>query len=140
MSKFDENNDCSFSQFIYRSLTHHLYPCHSRPPQACLPVMAPQYRGLTSLLHCSRWRHSLWDSSSNVESLKRQHEKTMKVSLAPSAGRSPLLTCTMFTWVHGFLSTQKRIGTHNVDKTSWAFLYFIHQERQIMELVLNTHF
>lgn len=56
-----------------RHVTHHLCPYHSKPPQACLPVMALQCRGLISSLHCSRWKHSRWGSSSHAESLKEEN-------------------------------------------------------------------
>ena len=51
-------------------LTHRPCPYRSRPPQTCRPATAPLCRDLISSLHCSRWRHSQWDSSSHAGSLK----------------------------------------------------------------------
>lgn len=41
------------------------------------------------------------------------------------------------TWVEGFLSTHKRVGTDNVDQAAGTCFYFLHQKCQIMDLVLK---
>lgn len=67
-TRAERGNTTGFdSMHVY--VTHHLCPYHSRPPQACQPVMELLYRDLISSLHCSRWMHSLWDNSSHAEFL-----------------------------------------------------------------------
>lgn len=41
------------------------------------------------------------------------------------------------TWVAGFFSTHKRVGTDNVDQAPRISFYFLHQICQIMDLVLK---
>lgn len=48
---------------------HHPCPCHSKPPEAWRPVMGRWCRAPIFWLHCNRWRHSLWGSSSHAEHL-----------------------------------------------------------------------
>lgn len=127
------------------AMTYHLCPYHSRPPQACRPVMEPHYRDLISSLHCNRWKHSLLDNSSYAESLTeksvRQDWVVVNGTFAPSAGRDLFACweCVLCTRAQSFLSVQQCIGTDDVDEAPRGSFYFLQQERQVMELVLDKH-
>lgn len=43
----------------------------------------------------------------------------------------------VFTWVQSLLSVHQRVGTDDVDEAAGASFHFVHQERQIVELVLK---
>lgn len=45
--------------------------------------------------------------------------------------------CRVFTWVQSLLSVHQRVGTDDVDEAAGASFDFVHQEGQIVELVLN---
>ncbi len=69
------------STLVWLYVTHHLCPYHSRPPQACRPVMALLCRDLISSPHCSRWKHSLWGSSSRAESLREENVRQSRAGV-----------------------------------------------------------
>lgn len=43
----------------------------------------------------------------------------------------------VFTWVQSLLSAHQRVGTDDVDEAAGASFDFVHQEGQIVQLVLN---
>lgn len=115
---FDCLNPCAMCQSSYTCtvcVTHHLYPCHNRPPRACLQVKAPLCRGLISSLHCSRWMHSLWDSSSHAEPLREEKVRQewmggdQQGCLVPSAGRSWHLWLHIWECVPGWRASSALI-------------------------------
>lgn len=58
------------------------------------------------------------------------------ISNAENAEKS-VYECRVFTRVQSLLSVHQRVGTDDVDEAAGASFHFVHQEGQIVELVLN---